>query len=233
MDEFKLDGKVIEVTEHRTIKRITLRNYLVNALESFNLERGGIYTLKMFFINPGKMGREYVGTHRYKITAPFKVLILSTTAVLLLINYSDFTDGFIDGFTAVDSSKDSANLQRTFSHLQDYFNLILWSFIPISASITYFFNYKKGLNYAENLVYQTLLLSLTNLLFLASAPIFLISYHAALIFYTVTSSIYIIYSYKSFFGRSWLRSIFHAAVFLTVGTLIWTALLGLFVILLV
>lgn len=58
--------------EKRTIRRLTFKGWLLNVLEAFDLEKGGIYTLKLFFTNPGKLVRKYLGSERYKVVAPFK-----------------------------------------------------------------------------------------------------------------------------------------------------------------
>ncbi|MTI19393.1 DUF3667 domain-containing protein, partial [Fulvivirga sp. RKSG066] len=57
-------------------------NYL---LDAWNMQKGGLYTLKWLFLNPGKLIRAYLGTERYIITSPFKLLILTTALSLFLI----------------------------------------------------------------------------------------------------------------------------------------------------
>ena len=65
-------------------------------MEVYNLERGGLYTLVQLFYNPGKLVRAYLGVARYKIMSPFRVLILTTAAALLFLNYTSGGDAMMD-----------------------------------------------------------------------------------------------------------------------------------------
>ncbi|MFW5762393.1 MAG: hypothetical protein ACOCXH_15575 [Cyclobacteriaceae bacterium] len=58
----------IEVTETRIIRRVTLKGFVTSVLDAFNIERGGIYTLKRLFSNPGNMSFHYLGEGRFRYT---------------------------------------------------------------------------------------------------------------------------------------------------------------------
>ena len=73
------------IVEERRWNRITLKYIFSSLLDAFNLERGGIYTLKRLFINPGQMAKDYLGAERFHFTPPFRLLFITTAIVIYII----------------------------------------------------------------------------------------------------------------------------------------------------
>ncbi|MCA1763614.1 MAG: DUF3667 domain-containing protein [Cryomorphaceae bacterium] len=223
MDHF-VDNEALDVTEVRRVRRITMRNLFVSIAEAFNLERGGIYTVKTLFKNPGKAAREYLGTKRHHYTPPFRLLIVTTAIMLFLLRYSDTAAAAGDDFLkGVDESSEMA-VQKITEVFSNYFNLIIWSLIPIMAFISYLLNLKKNYNFAEHLVFQTFLFCLTNIL---SFLMPLDTYFGPVvmnIFILVVPFGYYVYGYKVFTGRSLGRSIWHCSVIYIIATVFWVVL---------
>ncbi len=156
----------IEVTETRIIRRVTLKGFVTSVLDAFNIERGGIYTLKRLFSNPGNMSLHYLGEGRFRYTAPFRMLILSTALALLVINTRNFTIEFLNGLGSANENFSDAYAEKVQLIFTQYLNLLLWIFIPVIAFFSWVFNRKSNYNYAENLVLHTNLMVISNLLVL-------------------------------------------------------------------
>lgn len=159
----------IEIIEKRTVKRITVKQSMIDFLDAFNVERGLIYTVKLLFLKPGELIRAYLTSGRYKIVNAFRLLIISTALSLLVISTIDSSSflGKID--------QEAADTRETelliLNLLIDWYNLILWMSIPVYAFISYlFFRKYKKYNYAEHLVVQSFWLSASNILVIFILP---------------------------------------------------------------
>lgn len=184
----------------------------------------------MLILNRGKLAKDYLGVNRIRITAPFKILIISTTIILILFSTIDIFSNILNDSLIVnnDSQLDSKeNVIRIFSN---YFNLILWTYIPISALFSFLFNRKCGYNYAENLVFQTFVLSLANIVAIIVFPINYYSMNLMWIVYQVAAAFYMVYAYRAFFGKKGIRSIMESGLIFLVGSFIWSILLVVFII---
>lgn len=222
LPEFSSNSK-IEVVEKRTVERITLRFYVKNIFDAFNVDRGGIFTIKRLFINPGAMVKDYLSKGRYRYTPPFRLLIITTTIALLLIGYSktgaDFSQGFYRGVQS-DDSKDLLNSLRQFQ------NVFLWLSIPFYTLLQYWLNRKSGFNYTENLVEQTYLFTLANL---ASLIIALDTFISVALAGTISIGLYFfyyVYAYKVFFKKSWGRSVLENLVIMIGGAIFYALVIA-------
>lgn len=221
----------IEVVEKHVIKRVTIGNFISNILDAFNMTRGGIYTLKKILINPGQVVRDYLGASRPRLMAPFKMLIFSTALVLLLINAFNLFEYFVDNSINIEGESAPELRSGIIEILINYFNLILWTYVPIAALLSYLFNRKRGFNYAENLVLQAYILSLTNIVVILCFPISYLSVDALIVVSQLLIGAYMVYTYKVFFQKKWSRSIFETFVIFFVASLLWFIILGVVILL--
>lgn len=235
MGGFPKNETEVEVLDKRIIKRITVGNFFSNVLEAFNISRGGIYTAKRLLINPGQLAKDFIGVSRHRITPPINVLIISTALALILLSRIDmFNNLLADTLTIKINDPIQANMKTEVIHIfSSYFNLLLWIFIPFSAIFSYWFNRKRGLNFAENLVFQTYNLSLTNFIVIISFPLTYYSVEGALTFYQVIAFAYMVYGYKVFFGKKWIRSILETVAVFLIGSFLWSIAVAVFLILIV
>ncbi|HKK39868.1 MAG TPA: DUF3667 domain-containing protein [Cryomorphaceae bacterium] len=239
MNQFPTEEEPLDVTEVRKVKRITMKQVLHSAVDAFNIERGGIYTIKRLLIDPGATVLDYLGANRYHYTPPFRILIFTTAIALFLIGVAEFTEqaatDFSNGYnSSVEENSNDPDKSRqaleSMIHLmeevQGYTNLILWTFIPFSALFTWLINLKRKFNYAEHIVFQTYLFCLSNMLsflfpldhFIPSWVIFLVVWILMLFYY--------VYGYKQFLNKSWLRSFFEMSFIVIFSIVIWSVLLG-------
>jgi hypothetical protein len=234
MNVFKDDEEPLDIVETRQVKRITIKNVLVNFLESFSLERGGIHTIKSLLVKPGETVRDYLGPNRYHYTPPFRILVVSTALVLYFISLSSsvegfeqsFSSGFNQGAEETNSGKEAAEFIQI---MQNYFNLLLWSLIPFMALFSFLLNRKKRYNYAEHLVLQTYLFCITNIITFLILADHLLPQLVVITVVGIGSLLYFVFGYKQFTQRSWPRSTFDSVVIYIGASFLWTAALGILV----
>lgn len=156
----------IKITEERVIKRITLAGVFADVISGFNIERGLIFTIKLLFSRPGYLLRYYFYEGRYRVFNNFRLLILTTAASVLAmytIAPEDFLLAFGEGYNSVDGSS-QVDMKAYEDWIMDWYNLILWTAIPIYALFSYLFNRKAGFNYAEHMVMQSFHISALNII---------------------------------------------------------------------
>lgn len=220
-------SETVEVTETRRINRISVAQIFRSFLDAFNLDRGVLFTMKQLFMNPGKAIVSFLGTGRYHFVPPFRLLIVTTAIVMYLISLSksvaEFGTGFNEGVSDVNDATKVMEVQQA---MASYMNLILWTFIPVIALLTYSLNRKKGFNFAEHLVFQTYLFCIANIFgfflpldhYLPISVIWLIVYLPMVFYY--------IYGYRFFLAKSWLRAVLEMTIIFLVSMVIWGVLFG-------
>lgn len=223
MAGFPRDKTEVEIEDTRVVKRISVGNFISNVLEAFNITRGGIYTVKRLLFNPGELIGQYIGINRYRITPPINVLIISTAIVIIFMNQLDLFSAMLGDVLV---AKEAEPVQQSIKNeviesFASYFNLIFWAFIPIAALLSYWFNQKLQLNYAENLVFQTYTLSLMNVLFIPLFPFIHYGSHNFMWVYLAVAVFYSMYAYKVFFEKKWLRSIAESLIINAIAIGVW------------
>ena len=219
MKAFPEDTDQITVQETHIIKRLKFNNLFSAFLQSLNLERGWIFSLKRLFINPGKMALDYAGAGRMRYVTPFKMLFITTTLAIIALKYSGSIELFAQGVE--EGSENDPAVINIIEEAVQYFNVIIWLYIPIAAFFTWLANRKSQLNYAENLVLQAYFFVLTNiatlfLVFDKISPHFIwnMLLFAFFMFYNV-------YIYKGFFSKKWFRSIIESTLLMAVSSVFY------------
>jgi hypothetical protein len=236
MDHFPTEEEPLDITETRKVKRITIKHVFQSAFDAFNVDRGGVFTIKNLFYDPGATIRDYLGANRYRYTPPFRILIVTTALALFMISQSEFTENMQTEFTAginegmSETEKEKVDItdhvRSILDELQPYFNLLLWTFIPFIALFSWLINLKRRFNFAEHLVFQVYLFCISNILSCLYPldhvmPVLLVF---AMIY--ILMFFYYIYGYKEFLGKSWLRSALEMVFILIFSSTLWTVLMG-------
>ena len=217
----------VEVTETHVIRRLKVSNLFNSILQAFNLEKGGIFTVKQLFINPGRLVLDYIGTGRLRYTAPFKILVITTTLAILAVRYSAGFEEFQQGFYQGLSNPEIIAIVELAS---SYFNVLLWLYIPIAGLLTWLVNLKGKFNLAENLAFQTFYFTLSNLIVLPVILDYFISTIIIQFVVTLAFLFYYVYAYKVFYSKSWLRASLEFVLIYFLATLLYTVLLGLLIV---
>jgi len=237
MEYFPTEEEPLDITETRSVKRITIKQVFQSAFDAFNVDRGGVFTVKNLFFDPGAAVRDYLGANRFHYTPPFRILIVTTAIALFLISQSAFTENIQTEFTADindavgEQEKETVDVtdhvRSLLEELQPYFNLLLWTFIPFIALFTWLINLKGSFNFAEHLVFQVYLFCLSNIIgFLFPLDHLIPSFIVFLIIY-VLIFFYYIYGYKEFLKKSWIRSVLESLFILIFSSVLWSTLMGL------
>lgn len=223
----KKDHPII-ITESRKVHRITMKRWFSSLLEAFEIDRGGLYTLKRLFVNPGKLFLDYLGAQRFHFIPPFRLLIVSTAIIIITFSLLGQFDAFFEGFN--DQVRDQPKIDSDkLTFLQDifltYFNLFLWIYLPAAALMTWAFNTKKRFNFPEHLVLHTYLLTLSNLLSIVLLIGTYLQSEVLLIIYILVMFFYYVQTYHFVFEKGWLRSIIEMSIILIISFSLYFILL--------
>jgi len=150
------------------VKRITIRQTIVDFMVAFNVERGIVYTIKLLAMCPGRLVRYYLTDGRFKIVNAFRLLIITTAISIVLLN---FTNSFEVLYTAQGGDKEDEALQAVGTIMNEWYNLYLWVSIPCYALASFLlFRKYERFNYAEHVVIQSFLISVSNILIILTLP---------------------------------------------------------------
>ncbi|QNR24186.1 DUF3667 domain-containing protein [Croceimicrobium hydrocarbonivorans] len=225
------------VKQERQVRRYSFRNMGGSILDAFNLEYGILFTLKELLLRPGASIRSYLQEGRLKYTSPFRLLILSTAILLLLFQSSEVASDFQEGFnyganqnaeagveaSKVDGAKSAAKVYELFS---EYFNLLLWFYIPVISLFSWLFNLKRDLNFAEHIVFNSFYTSLINVFSLIMLLEFALGNELTGILYILLAFVYYMWFYKDLFEKSWLRSFWESIAVSVISALIYIFLIA-------
>lgn len=218
----------IEVIETHVIRRLKISNLFNSILHAFNLEKGGIFTVKQLLINPGRLVLDYIGTGRLKYTAPFKILVITTTLAFLALRYSSGFQQYQADFYQGLNNEEIIKLIELGS---TYFNVLLWLYIPIAGLLTWLVNIKGKFNLAENLAFQTYYFTLSNLIVIPVILDYVINTQIIQAFTTLAFLFYYVYAYKVFYSKSWLRASLEFVLIYAIATVLYLILLVLLIVL--
>jgi len=107
------------------------------------------------------MVNNYLSAGRLRYVAPFKLLFVTTTLALLVINYTSIGNSFMAGFNEYGDENESQG-RELLESLYSFFNVILWFFIPMAALLQKWLNRKAIYNFTEHLVFHTFMFSASN-----------------------------------------------------------------------
>ncbi len=217
----------IEVTEKRTVKRVTVRQSFADFLDAFNVERGLVFTVKLLLVKPGKLIRFYLNEGRFKIVNAFRLLIITTAVSLVLLSFTNSFEQFYS--VQGDSLEQTEELSQYMNTLfTDWYNLILWLSIPCYALASWLLLKKfERFNYAEHLVIQTFFISLNNLIVIAFIPFgFLIGWQEVFAISLVFGFIYYIFLFLDIFRQRNFWFFFRVFMAFVIGNLFYMIMIS-------
>jgi len=228
-----------KVTQERKVRRFSLTNIGSSLLDAFNLEYGLLFTLKEFILRPGKSTRSYLGEGRLRFFSPFRLLFITTALLLILMQFyvdsKDFEEGFklgasgsAENWDAEADAEASRISRRIFELFQEYYNILIWLYIPVVSFFSWLFNFRKGgFNYAEHVVFNTCYTSIVNVF----SVIMALGYYLDIstvssIIYLVLSIIYFAWYYRDLFNKSWIRALLEGLIITILSASIYAFSLG-------
>lgn len=152
--------------------RFTFRHFIHEFVHTFtHVDKGILFLIKEMFLRPGIVTREYLEGKRKKYFNPFQYLVLGIavsfflTVKLGVIGYRSVSPDVL----AALSHQQLFFLQFN-NFIYTYFNIIIFSGIPLMAFFSWIFYRKSGYNFTENLVFQTFIGAQRNLIYILLMP---------------------------------------------------------------
>lgn len=148
-----LTGAFCAACGQRAVLRLTTTRLTLQALATFDLERGVISTTLALFRHPGVVVLDYLRGRTNPYTSPIKhfVLILSLVQVAALI--AGTTTEVAAGFVATQRAGADLGAASAAGALDRFFVLLVAPGVPILAGVQRWIFRRAGLNYAEHLVF--------------------------------------------------------------------------------
>lgn len=201
-------------------KRLTIGIALSNFISTFfNLERGFIYTIKMMFVNPSQVIRDYISGSTVKYTNPFRfILVLATISTLISVSsgfYEETTlevNKWMGGMSDMDASElesQKAYQEKVMVIMKKYLSFVLIMLIPFFSLASYWIIRKK-LNYTEHFILNTYTLGQATLIGIPITFLFLL-FPSLISSVTLLPSIimvlYFAYVFRSMFNTNYILGV--------------------------
>lgn len=203
--------------------RFTLKHFAHEFFHALtHTDKGVLFLAKELSKRPGKVSIEYNEGRRKKYFNPFTYLLITIALQIYVAKKTDFFHHFS---TKMQTYAEALNNESTTSSKNSKFNdeikkveskagmvlengrLLIFSFLPFLAALTWLFFKKTGHNYAENLTFNVFIMAQQTFLFLPICILpFLINHDLAVIvfyLYTLIVLIYTFIAYKQFFAKRW------------------------------
>jgi hypothetical protein len=215
----------LELVQKRKVRRFKLSNVFSWILDGFSLDHGAFYTLKNLVYRPGEMVRSYLYQGRLDFTPPIRLLLVTTTLVLIAFQYSSVNQFAIESVSGTDGNASQTEFAQNYMQiLEDYTNVFLWLLIPVLALFTWLFNRKSKFNY-ENLVlntYYTVFANISYMMFFADKWV---DNSYLTILYLLINVFHYLLCLKGMFQLTWFKSIWQSLVILVLSIISYSIIL--------
>lgn len=242
----KTDTKIPEdfgtFKQERQIRRITFKTLLKDIADTFNLEKGIIFTVKELILRPGKSIQDYLGMGRFRYMNPLKFLILTVALAVFFTSYLNVFDTAGDStmtksfFLGLETGYENAGggkrevLEKLTSFdyknlIYENMNILLFMSLPISALFSHLFLSKKRFNYSENLALNAFIIGVQNLIYITFVlEMKLYSSNIWVGLFVLLTYGYLIYVYVDFFKLESLGGILKMFLAILLGNIFATIL---------
>jgi hypothetical protein len=183
-------------------------------------DKGIFFLMKELFVRPGKVALEYNAGKRKKYFNPITYLLIMLAVQIfagqktkIYDAYIDQTEQFVNSIAKSDKKvRETAGKALKDAKVQqakvlENNKIVTFAMLPILALITWIFFRKAGHNYAENVVFNVMILSQQYLIFVLMCIIPFIIVPSILLIvmwlYLVVGFIYSFYAYRQFYDQSW------------------------------
>ena len=186
-------------------------------------DKGVFFLSKELLLRPGKVAREYNSGMRKKYFNPITFLLIVTAIQIFVIKKTEFFTAFNQSLknlseqAAQASAKDRKQFDEGFKDADKQTSMVTENnkaftllIIPVLSLMTWILFKKSGHNYAENLVFNVLLMSGMTLIFFITVIPFLILPSFVILWMVADYFaiwIYTIVAYKQFYNQRWPSTI--------------------------
>jgi len=207
-------------------ERNTLKHFFELITDSFDIERGLLYTTKILFTNPGKIINEYLDGRTKDYYNPLKYLLLLAGLSAIIMIGTDIFDanvGNTNEFFGLDNQKTKFQSQVN-AYIKSFLNIIPFLTLPFYSLISKWIFKKFKLNYAEHLIMNCYLFGQITLITLLLLFVIYLSPSLIVFFQVIGIVIFVVYfsySLKSIFKISIVRSFFASIGIYSLGMLLF------------
>jgi hypothetical protein len=185
-------------------------------------DKGIVFLSKEVLLRPGKVAREYNSGKRKKYFNPITFLLIVTALQIFVVKKTEFFTAYTESLKELtqqaalssvdrkqqDQSLDDADKKMSLvTENNKAFTLLI---IPVLSLMTWILFKKSGHNYAENLVFNVLLMGGMSLIFFIIVIPFLILPSFVILWMVIDYFaiwIYSIVAYKQFYNQRWPATI--------------------------
>ncbi len=210
-------------------KRFTLKSFFFVLLETLDIEKGFFYTLKMLFIQPGKVINEYISGKTKPYFNPLKYIIIASGLYAFLVIYLNILDSSIEvsdeliyGDTLQKSDEALQLEQKWMALYKQFMNFVPLLMIPFASLISKWFYKSKKLFYGEHLIINCFLFAQSFIIIILLTPLVvifpsIITYFSAFSFFGTL--IYLSFAFYKTFHGSRFRAVLGAFLVYLIGFL--------------
>lgn len=200
--------------------RFTVRSLISDFfLSALHVEKKGLpYTIRELTLRPGLAIKRVMEGQRLSLYPPFKYLVLVGTIVIIFslrykFFHNEITESHSDDLSVSTLAIVMSNQEffdGFFHFAEDSATLLNIIAIPIFALFSWLLFYRRGFNYAENIILNTFITAQQLLFLLALVPIlewWPSSRHLVTTAYTIGTFGYNVWAYTDFFGGTRVKTI--------------------------
>ena len=135
-------------------ERFTLKHLINLVFDSFNVEKGLFYTVKLLFTKPGKLINDYVEGRTKDFYNPLKYLILiASINAILMLWFNIFETNIANTNEFLGEDREGTKLQLIITeYIKTYLNIFTILVLPFYSLISKWIFKKYNLYYAEHLI---------------------------------------------------------------------------------
>lgn len=208
-------------------KRITIKHLFEITFDSFNIQRGLPFTIKLMFTKPGEVINGYLNGRTKDFYNPLKFLLLAASISALLMLWLDLFDANMENtneFMGLDD--ETARFQKTInSYIKKFLQFVSLLTLPFFGLVSKWMFKKHRFYYAEHLTINSYLFA--QITIIQIFVILLVYFVPALLKYmlainSVVFISYYTYALKGVFKVKFGKSILSSVVIYVLGMFLMT-----------
>ncbi|MBN1821317.1 MAG: DUF3667 domain-containing protein [Prolixibacteraceae bacterium] len=216
-------------------KRFTIKSFFAVLFDALNLEKGILYTLKMLFVNPGKVIHDYLSGSTKRYVNPLNYLLIIAGINAFLVLYLNILDNSVEmsnnllNYQGTENYQETMELQQRFIEvIKKYVNFMPLLMIPFASLVSKWYYYSGKLYYGEHLIIMTYLFGQSLIIgsFLSLSVLIFPDFIKIFPFVNISITlIYFVYALKRIYKRSVVSAIFGSIFIYVFGLILFMVVL--------
>lgn len=213
-------------------ERNTLKHFFELFFDSFDFKRGLLYTVKLLFVNPGKLINEYLAGRTKDFYNPLKYIFIIVGLSTIFVIWSDIFDANLENTKELlsDSIEETKFQSLVNSYVKEYLNVITLLVLPFYSLISKWIFRKRKQYYAEHLIINSYLFAQYTLI--QTLILFIVYFIPGLIKFIDLFGMAVFVSYYTYALRSIYKIQLLRSFVASTSIFVFGALLSIFILLL-